>query len=125
MKRFEMRSGDNIHECRIDGNEVRCSGRKEPLLPNVIKYEATMTGRISGAVIVGVFSSRSEYRPIECSGHEEQSWPVTITLNPNGEANFQGGPGQARVFLSGRGCVPVQSAEITVFQFTMNWRVLE
>jgi hypothetical protein len=131
MKRFEMRSGGEfsyIEDCRIDGNEVRCTGRMERLPPNTINFEATMTGRISGSVITGASSSRSDQRGDgnSCSAHTESSWPVTVTLRPNNEATVQSGLIQFRMTRSGPGaCTGGQTGTNAGSQHTVNWRVIE
>ena len=132
MKRFEMRSSGDVsltYECRIDGTDVRCSGRREKLPPTVT-VEMTTTGRISDSVIMGAISWRTHTRAdastSACDIQGESSGPVTVTLRPNGEATIKYGSAQHRSTISGPpGCPRSETQTSPASQSTMSWRVIE
>jgi hypothetical protein len=129
MKRFEMRSGGEfsyVNDCHVDGTEVRCNGRFERQPPSLISFETTIIARILGSVITGTVSSRgvlTETGPSgsKCFPHEEQSWPVTMTLRTNNEATIQNGSIQFRI----TGCSQTQTGTHAESQATMIWRKIE
>jgi hypothetical protein len=127
MKRFEMRSDNYVEECRVDGTEVSCKVRMERLSPPLTHFERTMTGQLSGAVIVGALSWRVDYRyPSGCSSHEDVGGPVTLTLRPNGEASAQPGLLQMRTTIGGpAACGQSTTQTLPGTQATMSWRAIE
>jgi hypothetical protein len=134
MKRFEMRSSGEfvyVDDCRVDGTEVRCTGRLEKNPPPQTFFEGTMTGRISGSVITGVLSSRGDGAvigpgPTTCRDLMEARVSVIVTLRPNNEATIQYGSGQSRNTSSGpASCARITTSTYPGSQQTVRWRLIE
>ena len=128
MKRFAMRnSGDAtiIWECRIDGNEVRCSGRYEKPFPGQTS-EFAITGQISVSNITGILSGRTEATASSpCRALLEDSASISVTLRPNGEGTIQNGAWQQRIGSIGAKCGGSRTITVPPSQATVSWRVLE
>lgn len=127
IKHFETRSLSNpvfIEDCLVTGADVKCTGRFETLPAGIIRFETTTTGKLSGRVMTGHETSRSDLSSdaAGCSFHQEDNWPVTVTLGPNNEATIQVGSVQSRITSS---CAGTQSNTYPGSTTKATWKIIK
>ena len=130
MKHFQTRSISSpvfIEDCFVTGDNVKCTGRFETLPAGIIRFETTTTGKLSGRVMTGHETSRSDLSSVAgCSFHQDDNWPVTVTLGANNEATVQVGSVQSRITGSGSGnCGGTISKTYPGSTTKATWKVIE
>lgn len=85
--RFRIESAGSVQDCRVNGENLSCTGRLEPLPDNYELWTAETTGTVSGLTFTGTSTTHEIFhsadRP-ECRTVQTRSGSVTYEFSGDG-----------------------------------------